>query len=586
MPSISSRTGSVPQWHLHPTVHLKAPHGWLNDPCAPGYDVATGTYHLFYQWNPKSCDWGDICWGHFTSQDGLHWQHNRHEPVLEPSMAYDKDGIFTGCLYPTGPNGEQDQVTIFYSSVCNLPLNWAKPYRRDCTGLACAVSKDMGKTWQKSSLNPILTGEPESLIVTGFRDPYLAEWPALDAIRGGRDQSLYGVISGGVLDKGPMVFLYTVAKEDLTKWEYIGPLVEFPLGQCYSRKWSGDFGANWECANFMTLRNGADEGHFLIAGSEGGLKRDHETKSNEDPYVNWCLWIAGRLKAPSEDNSSTKIQYDYGGLLDNGCFYAANSYEHPIAKTRIVWGWLKEEDLTINRRKTKGWTGYLSLPRELFYLSIPNVVRALETPLADITSVKVVDNSDGTKTLKTLGIRPLPGFAALRTTMPQQWFSIGGHQAGGTNMTKLFNSTHWEVEAVIRVQAGLKRVGFYVQHNEDLSKRTTIFFDSRKEEIVVDRSASNNEDDIKKGTVQGPFTLFYKTDQVGGATIEDLTFRLFGDGDVLEIFANDRFALSTMLYADAATCSGISCFVEGADSDGVVFKSITMWQNLHRITSH
>jgi beta-fructofuranosidase len=39
-------------WHPLPRFHLKAPRGWLNDPCAPGYDPATGTYHLFYQCPP------------------------------------------------------------------------------------------------------------------------------------------------------------------------------------------------------------------------------------------------------------------------------------------------------------------------------------------------------------------------------------------------------------------------------------------------------------------------------------------------------------------------------------------------------
>jgi sucrose-6-phosphate hydrolase SacC (GH32 family) len=39
-------TESSPQ---PPSFHITAPWGWMNDPCAPGYDQTTGLYHLFYQ---------------------------------------------------------------------------------------------------------------------------------------------------------------------------------------------------------------------------------------------------------------------------------------------------------------------------------------------------------------------------------------------------------------------------------------------------------------------------------------------------------------------------------------------------------
>ena len=31
-----------------PGIHFTA-NSWINDPCAPGYDPHTGTYHLFFQ---------------------------------------------------------------------------------------------------------------------------------------------------------------------------------------------------------------------------------------------------------------------------------------------------------------------------------------------------------------------------------------------------------------------------------------------------------------------------------------------------------------------------------------------------------
>lgn len=68
------------------------------------------------------------------------------EPVLLPDQPCDKDGIFTGCFFPTGPHGEEDQLSVFYTSVCHLPISWDQPYTRGCEGLALATSSDGGET--------------------------------------------------------------------------------------------------------------------------------------------------------------------------------------------------------------------------------------------------------------------------------------------------------------------------------------------------------------------------------------------------------------------------------------------------------
>ncbi|MFR2603996.1 MAG: hypothetical protein ACLTAX_01390 [Waltera sp.] len=50
-----------------PVFHLKVPTGWMNDP--NGFSVYKGEYHLFFQYNPYSRDWGSMHWGHVKSQD-------------------------------------------------------------------------------------------------------------------------------------------------------------------------------------------------------------------------------------------------------------------------------------------------------------------------------------------------------------------------------------------------------------------------------------------------------------------------------------------------------------------------------------
>ncbi|KAJ3536392.1 hypothetical protein NM208_g6742 [Fusarium decemcellulare] len=562
-----------PRWHPSPTYHLKAPRGWINDPCAPGFDATTGTYHLSYQWNPNSCDWGDITWGHLTSSDGLHWKHNGADPVLKPSKPYDSEGIFTGCFYPTGIQGEKGQLTVVYSSITSLPIHWTLPYTRDCAGLAVATSDDGGKTWHKSEHNPILRGEPEGLDVTGFRDPYLSECPALDKIRGVK--SLYGFMSGGLVKGGPTVFLYAVAPNDLTKWTYLGPLVDAPTGFRPSGRWGGDFGVNWECVNYMTLGNGPDEYQFLLMGTEGGLKPGVKDTSGV-----WSLWMAGTLE---DSTTGPKMKPGFSGILDHGCLYAPNSYEHPVTKNRIVWGWLKEDELTLTRRESKGWTGYFSLPRELFLYTTDNVTRALNTPLEDVGCIKATDDewSRGKgKRVQTLGIRPLPDLQSLRQGKPAFWSNIDSKAKVGRLLET--RSVSWEMEVTINVSPNQERLGFWIRHNKDATHKTSVYFSPKNEEITVDRSKSSHEHDIKKDDVSGPFTLFY-FDKDGTEELEKLRLRIFCDGDILEVFANDRFALSTMVYADTKECNGISWFAEGGGSSAPAFESIKIWENMSNV---
>lgn len=92
----------------------------------------------------------------------LRWTQPNLEVVFESDQTYDKEGIFTGCLWPSGPSGEKS-LTVLYTSACYLPINWTIDYHRNSAGLAYATSADGGKTWRKGDQNPVLLGEPEGV---------------------------------------------------------------------------------------------------------------------------------------------------------------------------------------------------------------------------------------------------------------------------------------------------------------------------------------------------------------------------------------------------------------------------------------
>ncbi|CRK38822.1 hypothetical protein BN1723_015407 [Verticillium longisporum] len=406
----ASTQARLPLKHHAPSYHLKA-RGWMNDPCGPGYNPITKTYHIFYQWNPYGCEWGNMSWGHATSQDGLRWTHAPSgEPALKPSEPYDKEGIFTGCFWPTGPHGEKDQLTVVYSSIAALPIHWTLKHIRNSEGTAA------------------------------------------------------------------------------------GP----------------------------------------------------------------------------------RLRHEFDGVLDHGSLYAPNSYVHPETQKRITIGWVREDGLPMSRCKARGWTGFLSLPRELFLSTTHNVTRGLQSPIEDIRSFKILESGSGGKTVQTLGIKPMDDLRTLRPSRPAEWSSLGRTSAAGILRERTRNQS-WELDAVITVDPRQRRVGFNICQSPDGLQRTTVYFTPQTEQIVVDKSLSNTEADVDKSLLDAPFTLLYSLEN-GTEKLEKLRLRIFRDGDVLEVFANDRFALTTTVYCDDS-CAGISWFLDDEGSHSV-FDSVQLWEDM------
>ena len=86
---------------MRPQFHVTAPVGWINDP--NGFSCYKGEYHLFFQYNPYSTQWGPMHWGHVKTSDFIRWE--RLPASLAPDMEYDKDGCFSGSALET-PEGK------------------------------------------------------------------------------------------------------------------------------------------------------------------------------------------------------------------------------------------------------------------------------------------------------------------------------------------------------------------------------------------------------------------------------------------------------------------------------------------------
>ncbi|CAG8882572.1 unnamed protein product [Penicillium egyptiacum] len=564
------------------SFHLMPQRGWMNDPCAPGYDPSTELYYVSFQWNPNGPDWGDIAWGTATSHDLISWKVD-DQPVLSPDKSYDYKGVFTGCFV----KAQDETLNYIYTSVSALPIHHTIPHKRGCETLSIATSSDQGKTWYKSDKNPILPGEPSGLDVTGWRDPFCAPWPNMSKTLGLESkESLFGIISGGIRDITPTSFLYKVDPKNLSDWKYIGPLANLGLNFRLSR-WSGDLGKNWEVTNFLSLHDENDPNStfdFLIMGAEGCLEDGlEESPSSAGPShpSRGQLWMSGNLRK-DEATGSASISYDFGGHLDHGCLYAANSFFDPRSQKHIVWGWITEEDLCDDLRHQQGWSGMLSMPRQLYLQTLHNVVGSLVSDLSSITSVKLQSEADGAFAIQTLASEPYqPLIQHLRSSLDAQLTHLGRSSLGvSVNQLEFspenLQSKHWELECSFKVSKTCSKVGLSIGHSRGYENATLMIFEPQNETFTISRPSLSTSDSslwIRSSPEAAPHTLFtVRNPSSGEEYTETLDIRAWRDNSVLEVFVNGRTAISTRLYAAEETF-GMRFFAEDEASSTEVLRT-------------
>ncbi len=146
---------------LRPQFHFTAKTNWLNDP--NGLVYYKGIYHLFFQYNPESVNWGNMSWGHATSPDLVHWSQQTHAILPD-----DSGTIFSGSAVVDWRNTSGFQqgtdpplVAIYTCAGDTSPASLGKPFTQ-CLAFSC----DAGMTWQKYPGNPVM-----DQIAPGNRDP-------------------------------------------------------------------------------------------------------------------------------------------------------------------------------------------------------------------------------------------------------------------------------------------------------------------------------------------------------------------------------------------------------------------------------
>lgn len=140
-----------------PQLHFSVPSDWMNDP--NGLVYYQGTYHLFYQYKPDQGR-GALHWGHATSQDLLHWEHQALALCPHPTLGL----VFSGSAVVDHTNSAG-----FQSPESDHPAMVALFTHASAQGQvqSLAYSLDAGVSWQEYAHNPVLTKTDSP----DYRDP-------------------------------------------------------------------------------------------------------------------------------------------------------------------------------------------------------------------------------------------------------------------------------------------------------------------------------------------------------------------------------------------------------------------------------
>ncbi len=296
----------------YPIFHLAPPAGWMNDP--NGLIYFNGRYHAFFQHHPASAYQGPMHWGHATSTDMLHWQH---EPIaLAPGDKYDRDGCFSGSAVD-----DDGVLSLIYTGHICLDDRGNDSIIRE---VQCLATSHDGIHFEKQGC--VLT-PPEGIM--HFRDPKV--WH--------EDSSWWMVIGARDASDNGQVLLYRGTS--LRDWHLEHVLAHSAAGKSYM----------WECPDFFRCGNF----HWLMFSPQGMPPSGYRFRN---------LFQSGVLAGSWKPGSVFALKGGFEELDYGHDFYAPQSMLAEDGR-RIIMAWMNMWDSPVPTR-SEAWAGCLTLPREVF----------------------------------------------------------------------------------------------------------------------------------------------------------------------------------------------------------------------------
>jgi beta-fructofuranosidase len=234
------------------------------------------------------------------------------------------------------------------------------------------------------------------------------------------------------------------------------------------------------------------------------------------------------------------IPEQYVGMnWPGGTFFAPESLEDANGR-RVFWGWVMDPRLYGTKAATG--SGVMSMPRELSL------------------------DADG-----TLRIKPAVELQSLRRNSR----TISTIQLAANTEAAIPNIRGVSLEINVEIDPGdAREVGVKVRCSPDGTEETVIAYDTVAKTLKIDMSRSTLRTDVVYQA--DPLALVYQDQPRTGAQPcgdvvapfalgldEMLNLRIFLDGPMLEVFANDRQCLTQQIFPSNWDALGIKAFARG-----------------------
>lgn len=500
----------------------------LSDPFRPAYHFAisednaypgdpngafyyNGRYHLMYLYNREG---RGFCWGHVSSKDLLHWRH--HPDALAPGNG--DEGVFSGGAF----------VDDDGSAILSYWMLWGNK------GIGLAKSTDTNfDSWKKLENNPIIKSTEWG--ITDLKNPVGEEMHigSADPSNIWKKNGKYYLLTGNLLvlrkygsrgiglpgnpDDGIPLPLDSVKYQGdhlyLFKSDNLKNWKYQHEFYTSDRKWTSKTEDNM-CPSFLPLPASANGGKF--SGKHLLLFISHNKG---------CQYYIGDYK------KDEFIPTTHGRMTWNDNAYFAPEALIDNKGRQIMWSWIFD-DRPDSVKLFSGWSGTYGLPRSLWV------------------------GADG-----TLRIQPIKELENLRQAVKEKKnFLI---KADSEIELNGFGKELNELEITLDPSSS-EKIGIKVACSENGKEYTSIYYNVKEKKLVIDATKSSLGYG-RKIIEEAPLSL---------STGERLKLRVFVDKSIIEVFANDKQAISRNIYPTLGG-TGIKLFSKGANANVI---SIKAWE--------